>query len=264
MQLNIRQTEYQKRFLSFVKDQSIQFYKEKFSLFNLSGELDHSLTTAIFNLINKEISSITELSQSLTESYDKFKANSKNLKKGLLDEHSLGGITVFFTNYPKIDHKIFTSTLKESSEEYRFLYTKFSIIMDRLIIYMGVYEELYLVNTLTLSYNASFSLHFENSVFSFGTRTNKVEFKVIPIFFLVKLLHPKLESESIRTSILEELLNFDFQSVPFLLTISDMDQITSFYDICNMKYLHDFYMEKLFKGLEFQLPRIINLSQLHI
>ncbi len=264
MQLNIRQTDYQKKFLSLVKDQSIQFYEERFSEFNLSSKLDHSLTTTIFNLINKEISSIIELTPTLTESYNKFQAESKNLKIKILTEQSSRGITVLSDSYPRFDHIIFSSILKESSEEYRFLFTKFSTIMERLIICMAVYEELYLVNTLAMSYDASYSLSFENSVFTFETRTNKLEFKVIPIFFLVKVLLPELESDFIQRNILEKLLLFDFQSVPFLLTISDMDQIIFFYDVCTMKYLHGFYMQKLLKGQQFQLPRIINLSEVHL
>ena len=264
MQLSIHQTDYQKDFLSLVKNQSLDYYKSKILSCNVSGDIDHSLTNTLFNLINKEISSLLESIPALTDAYTSVQLESKNLKKTILSDHSSDRIMSLTESFNMVDHYLFSSTLKKQSTPYKFLYEKFSASIQKLIVTMGVYEELYLINTLAISYDSSFSLSFDKSAFSFSTRSNSLSFKVIPIFFLVKFLLSKTDSIIAIQLILEQLLSYDFQQVQYLVTISDMDQISPFYDFCSMQNLSDFMIAKLAKNDQFQLPRVINPSQLHI
>ena len=264
MELSIRQTNFQKQFLALVSNQSIDFYKPKFNAFNFSSELDHSLTNTIFNLINKEIASVLDIVPVLNDSFGKLQAESKHIKKELLVGSNMTKLSFLEELHPRIADKLYLSGLKNPTIEYNFLNQKFSSSMDKLITFMGVYEELYLINTLALSYGSSYSLSYDNNSFSFGIRTKTISFKVCPIFFVVKYLLPTCKSDYSKKKILEKLIFFNFQSVRYLLTISDMEQIDNFYDICTMKYLTDFVMNKMLQDEQFHLPKIINLSQLHV
>ena len=264
MHISISQTDYQRQFLSTVNNQSKDFFKSKFKNFNVSGELDHSLTNTIFNLINKEIASLIELFPSLCTSYTNYGQERKNQRKLLLSESQSGTLSLLTQSHPfLLDYK-FARSLNKVSTEYQILFGKFQSSMAKLLVYMGVYEELYLVNTLSLSYDVNYSLSFDQSIFTFFTRNKSVTFKVLPIFFLVKYLFSASELAYTKRILLEHLLTGDFQSPQVLLTISDMDQIEVFFEFCNMQYLSDFALAKLNKGESIQLPKVLNISQLRL
>ena len=262
MKISISQTSYQKHFLSIINDQSRNFFKNKFQNFNVSGELDHSLTNTVFNLINRELTSLTDLFPSLHNSFTKFEQERRNQRKIFHLESNFDRIHLVPQSMPRFFDYEFTKALKKVSTEYQFQVDKFSSSIAKLLVYMGIYEELYLVNSLVLSFDANYSLSYDQSIYTISTRTNSLTFKVFPIFFLVKFLFSASDLDYSKKIILEKLLSLDFQTPQILLTISDRDQINKFFEFCNMTYLSEFVIEKLCKGEGIQLPKVINISQL--
>jgi hypothetical protein len=260
MHLTFSTTDYQKSFFSFVNPNSHDFIKSKFKIFSVTGEIDHSITTSIFNTISNDLTILIDLLPSLLDSHIKFSRDKIQQKKLLLSQSRIGRSSVLRSHPLLVDFR-FTNAISSSKNEYNFLSSKVTTLFQKLISYMGVYEELYLINTLFLSLDSSYSLEYANSVFSLSNKKNSITFKVFPIFFLTKWLFPKIDDFA-NTFLLERLLDYDYYSSQFLLTISDLDQISSFFDSCNMNFLSKFVLSRLEKNLSVQLPKIVNISQL--
>jgi hypothetical protein len=203
---------------------------------------------------------LIDLLPQFLDSYTKFSRDKIQQKKLLLSQSRTGRSSVILSHPLLVDFR-FNNAISSSKNEYNFLSSKVMTLFQKLISYMGVYEELYLINTLSLSLDSSYSLEYSNLVFSLTNKKNSITFKVFPIFFLTKLLFPKIDDFA-KTFLLEKLLDYDYYSSQFLLTISDLDQISSFFDSCNMNFLSKFVLSRLEKNLSVQLPKIVNIFQL--
>ena len=267
MHLSLQRTDFQNHFLSHVNDDSRSFFKNKFDMFNVSAELNHSVTTTIFNLINKEIATLKDLIPSLLQSLDQFGLETKNQLKLLISPSHRSFKDSVIDSQHFIFDPSFDFSLKKHRSKSDFLSNKFSASMLRLYSFMGVYEELYLINTLFLSYGPTHTLTFKDHVFTFSTHANSVTFTIFPIFFFVKFLFPALSDKYAIRLILEKFLSFDRFNPSYLVSIADLEQISAFYSVCNMDYLSQFRITKLSSQENFatpSLPTILTISQIHV
>ena len=109
MQLSIHETVFQKLFLQLITDQSKDYYKERFGNFNLTGTLDHSVTTSIFNLINTELASLKEIFISLNQHQANLQEGIKNQKKKILLKPKKSSISQIFDKSFLIEYKFHIS-----------------------------------------------------------------------------------------------------------------------------------------------------------
>lgn len=267
MQLFIDQTEIHKAFFAHIRDQTRLFYKNKIQLFNSSGDLDHSLTNNIFNMITTEINTLKDLFPSIIRVYNDLQEGIINQKKFIVSERyeqSKNYLMRKMNSNPLIFDKYFNKRIKKLQNDYDYLLNKFTIMMDKLKACMGLYEELYLVNLFSLSFGPNYSLNYKDSNYIIANSHSKISFKIIPIFFFMKFVLQQNNDRFINKLILEKILETNFTRSNFLLTISDQEQIDSFQTFCNMNYLSEFLLNKIYKGESYQLPKIINFNNLKI
>lgn len=264
MQLSLSQTTLQKKFLEIINTESRSFYKTRFSSFNICGELDHSFTTTIFNLINKEIASIKDILVVLEQSFTRLQAEKRQQKKNFIATGQSSKFTLVLSSQPFLREYHFNLKIKKQANDYQFLYDKFTASINKLLAFIGVYEELYIIYTLSISFGPAYNLVFESGMFSLYTKANTVSFKVIPLFFLIKYLLSGINSTFQISLILEKLLSNDFSQVKYLVTISDIDQIKIFNKYCNSDYLTKVSKYTSNFNFQFNVPKIINCSQLHV
>lgn len=261
MQHLISETYFQKSFLAYVHSQSRPFYKANFKDFNTNSNLDHSVTNTLFNLLNKEITVIKEMVPTLDQVYQTLQLETKNQKKKLLSKDN-ANILARLSDSPFIIEYKFHSSLKNYENELKFIISKFTISLNRLYVFAGLYEELYLLNAMYLHVNGDAILSYKNNIFSLTKNSTTLTFQVFPIFFFSKyLLNDQFTNYFIRT-VLEYVLKNNFLSSNYLLTIADDEQIKNFNAYCTMTYLSEFAFRKVLNGESIRIPSIHNLSKL--
>lgn len=261
MQLSIHETAFQKMFLQLINNQSKGYYKERFDNFNLTGTLDHSVTTNIFNLINTELASLKEIFPSLTKHKLNVQEEIRNLKKKIILKPKKSSISQIFDISYLIEYK-FHSSLKSFETESNFLFSKFYASIHRLYSFTGIYEELYLLNSLVLSITGNATISYKNNNFTLLKGSTNISFQIFPIFFIIKFLLLDQYSDFKIQIVLKYLLEKISHSDEYLLTISDEEQIKKFFDYCNMKYLSEYVLTNVENNIPILLPKIITINQL--
>lgn len=136
--------------------------------------------------------------------------------------------------------------------------------MDRLFTFIGLYEELYLINILSLSYPDTVSLTSADDHFIITNGSTTSSFQIIPLFFVVKFLLSADNPDFSNKVVLEYVLSHLKLSSPLQLTISDIDQINTFYEFCSVHYLSNYVLTQLKMSDCITVFNITNISKLHI
>ena len=161
-----------------------------------------------------------------------------------------------------VEYKFYTGS-KSTRHEFEFLENKFKSAMDRLFILAGLYEELYIVNALSMSSSAS-SLSFKVAAFRFTKDQKQLSFRIFPLFFVVKFILAKQTSKyASRLVMLNLVRRLEFESIVYL-TIADTDDIKAFLEYYSLNYLSEYAISELKDFQTLKHPKILNLQLLHL
>ena len=260
MQLSLSTTQFQQSFLQLTNNQSEPLFKAQLQNFNRTGQVDHSLTTTLFNLISQEIHIITDVIATITTLNTTLLSEMKTKRKLFLTESSQH--CSFLLSSPLLVELKFTTDLRHTQHEFNFFLSKFKRSMDRIFLFSGVYEELYIISAYASSLPSSYTLSYSDSLFAITHGTSSYQFSIYPIFLITKFLLKDSVSDIKGNLIMEYLMDHIQSSSPYLLTISEEEHITLFKNLYTMKYLSSHALGKVTSSKSIRVPKLINFLHL--